>query len=44
VLVDIGADLVVDVLPDALPASESWTGVLYAASSLYDRALKIFNT
>ena len=44
VLVDIGADLVVDVLPDALPASESWTGVLYAASSLYDRALKTFNT
>jgi hypothetical protein len=30
VLVDIHADLVVDVLPDALPAGESWAGVRYA--------------
>ena len=29
-LVDINADLVVDVLPDALPAGESWTGIRYA--------------
>ena len=30
VLVDIDADLVIDVLPDALPATESWRGVRYA--------------
>jgi hypothetical protein len=30
VLVDIDADLVVDVLPDALPPGESWTGIRYA--------------
>ena len=30
VLVDIDADLVVDVLSDALPAGESWTGIRYA--------------
>ena len=34
VLVDISADLVVDVLPDALPPIESWKGVLYAGSPL----------
>ena len=33
VLLDIGSDLVVDVLPDALPPGESWDGVRYAASS-----------
>jgi hypothetical protein len=30
VLVDIDAALVIDVLPDALPATESWQGVRYA--------------
>jgi hypothetical protein len=30
VLVDIDADLVIDVLPDALPATESWEGMRYA--------------
>jgi hypothetical protein len=30
VLVDIDADLVVDVLPDALPPNESWMGIRYA--------------
>ena len=30
VLVDIAADLVIDVLPDALPATESWRAVRYA--------------
>jgi hypothetical protein len=29
VLVDVDADLVVDVLPDALPPAESWHGVYY---------------
>ena len=29
-LVDIDADLVVDVLTDALPPNESWTGIRYA--------------
>jgi soluble cytochrome b562 len=43
VLVDISADLVVDVLPDALPPSESWEGVLYAGSSLCERDFRIFN-
>jgi len=43
VLVDISADLVVDVLPDALPPSESGKGVLYAGSSLCERDFRIFN-
>jgi hypothetical protein len=43
VLVDITADLVVDVLPDALPAGESWKGVIYAGSSRCDRDVRIFN-
>jgi hypothetical protein len=30
VLVDIDADLIIDVLPDALPATESWPGVVHA--------------
>ena len=30
VLVDIDADLVIDVLPDVLPPSESWTEIRYA--------------
>jgi len=30
VFLDVDADLVVDVLPDALPAGESWKGVRYA--------------
>jgi hypothetical protein len=30
VLIDIDADLIVDVLPDALPATESWKGMLHA--------------
>ena len=42
VLVDISADLVVDVLPDALPPGESWKGVLYAGSSSCDRDSRIF--
>jgi len=29
VLVDIDADLVIDVLPDAVPPSESWTEIRY---------------
>ena len=33
VLVDIDADLVVDVLTDALPVGESWNGVRYAVST-----------
>ena len=33
VLVDIDADLVVDVLTDALPLGESWNGVRYAVST-----------
>jgi len=37
VLVDVGADLVVDVLPDALPPSESWKGVRYAADDVTRR-------
>jgi hypothetical protein len=43
VLVDISADLVVDVLPDALPPSESRKGVRYAGSSRCDRDFRIFN-
>ena len=40
VLVDIDADLVVDVLPDALLPIESWKGLLYAGSSqVSDRAV-----
>jgi hypothetical protein len=31
-LVDIGADLIVDVVPDALAPGESWQGVRYAGS------------
>jgi hypothetical protein len=34
VLVDIDADLVIDVLPDALPPTESWRGVRYALELL----------
>ena len=30
VLVDIDADLIIDILPDALPVTESWRGVRYA--------------
>ena len=41
VLVDIDADLIVDVLADALPVGESWKGVHYAASILPDRGLTI---
>jgi hypothetical protein len=37
VLVDIDADLVIDVLPDALPATESWRGVLYALTTTPSR-------
>jgi hypothetical protein len=37
VLVDTHADLVLDVLPDALPASESWKGVRYARTCAPDR-------
>jgi hypothetical protein len=43
VLVDMSADLVVDVLPDALPPSESWEGVVYAGSPRYDRDVRIFS-
>ena len=43
VLVDIDADLVLDVLPDALPSSESWKGALYAGSLRCDRDFSIFN-
>jgi len=43
VLVDLSADLVVDVLPDALPSSESWKGVLYAGSSLCRRDPRSFH-
>jgi hypothetical protein len=41
VLVDIDADLVVDVLTDALPVGESWNGERYAASTFPDRDLTI---
>jgi hypothetical protein len=42
VLVDVGADLVIDVLPDALPPLESWKGVRYAAACLPERDCRIF--
>jgi hypothetical protein len=41
VLVDVDADLVVDVLPDALPLPESWKGVLYLATRLWERDFRI---
>ena len=34
VLVDIDADLIIDVLPDALPPGESWTKIRYARRDL----------
>jgi hypothetical protein len=34
VLIDSDADVVIDVLPDALPASKPWPGALYAAVRL----------
>lgn len=43
VLVDINANLVLDVLPDALPPSESWKGALYAGSLRCDRDFRIFS-
>lgn len=34
VIVDLHSNLIVDVLPDALPAGESWRGVRYASARL----------
>jgi len=34
VLIDSDADVVIDVLPDALAASKPWPGALYAAVRL----------
>lgn len=46
VIVDLHSNLIVDVLPDALPADESWRGVRYTAArptgGLYDHLQDAF--